>query len=532
MPKKNTKMFSNVEALREGARRAAWKSQKTREYFSKAAYRLDRAVNFDHRDVYSMGVLLIDISSVANASDSEQLTYFESKLKEIERDVVLTKDHSTRNPYFKRIYEETATSIDIDWDDPAQIDHLFSSILAQQMLGTIIEWLPREVSSLFPTKEDAEWLDNVNIENFVNLRKFHNLLGRHHPDLCKMVGLGAKDQEEPGYNILDEIVNPMMEAYRKKSNVIVLDPGASEVATKHFLDIDFNITTVKHTDPDDPEFVEVSEFNSDDAAERYLLEACSLGARTANEHILTHSYSKGDKDKRLNLLFINGKTAAELVAEKRKAIGDVPGAKSKATAAVGRMLRDAMVDGKSVITIMRPKLVHGNKIDFIYQELKVDMDKLNDLERTQKHNIFRRALDVVGIAKIPKKFSSNADRDERQAEFKNSIEYKKMLKNAENKFISTYNENAQKVIKEQKAKALEGKPYAAKDRLMEAIPVVVAANGVDETEYERNYMAQNSNPNRVRMFAIKEAMEEDEYDVAPKIEEDESKSLNIGEISK
>ena len=104
----------------------------------------------------------------------------------------------------------------------------------------------------------------------------------------------------------------------------------------------------------------------------------------------------------------------------------------------------------------------------------MDFDKLNAAERAN-HNIFRRALDFIGIWKIPLPLVSNKERDaawEKQVE---SEEYKAAMKAAEDKFITRFNEEAKK-------------PH--KDRtVFDAIPEIKRADKVEEKELGENTLS-------------------------------------------
>jgi hypothetical protein len=76
---KNTVMLSNEAALREGNARAVWKRELTLEYFRNVKYNINQVAPFDHRDMYSLIPLLVDISSVANEPEDVKKEYFLAK---------------------------------------------------------------------------------------------------------------------------------------------------------------------------------------------------------------------------------------------------------------------------------------------------------------------------------------------------------------------------------------------------------------------------------------------------------------------
>lgn len=506
-------MLSNESALREGYARAAWKRNICLEYFRNVKYKVSAITPFDDRDLYSLIPLLVDISSVVDRPEEEKKAYFLAQLKVIERDFVLTKDPSTRLPYLRRMYEEVRTDYNIDWDDPAQIDHLVCSTASQQMIATMGVRMPQEVFSLYSTKNEAQRLDSISMKNFINTRKFQNAVSRFDPDLNRQMGLGGVNEECPNTKIQDDITLAFAKAYDDGSNVAMLDPTAvSEFTKKLLLGYDIEEDYIDNYD------VEVH-FDRNDAIYEFIGRCASVSMQTVNEFMTTGLYSSVDD--KYKFLFINGRSAKDLVSEKmeRENIDDVA-----AKRAVGEMVRNALVDGESIVSLMRPVVLEGGKVSFSHQEIKVDLDKLNKIERKEKHNIFRRILHAIGI-RIPNKYPSNEARERNQEALKGDSQYQATMKTAEKNFITAYNQYSLKTRekeKESERKAQQkGKDNAvAKNKFLNAFPEIT--NAIPDSDLDVLNQSIYNDTEKVRLTSIMEDLKEDEeYEFSFAIDEDD-----------
>ena len=509
----NTIMISNEAALREGFARAAWKRNICLEYFRNVNYKVSAITPFDDRDLHSLIPLLVDISSVIDKSEDEKKAYFLAQLQIIERDFVLTKDPSTRLPYLRRMYEEVRTDYDIDWNDPAQIDHLVCSTASQQMIATMGVKMPQEVFSLFPTKNEAQRLDSISMKNFINTRKFQNAVSRFDPDLNRQMGLGGVNEECPNTKIQDDITLAFAKAYDDGSNVAMLDPTAvSDFTKKLLLGDDIEEDYIDNYD-------EEVHFDRNDAIYEFIGRCASVSMQTVNEFMTTELYSSVDN--KYNFLFINGRSAKDLVSEKmkRENIGDVA-----AKRAVGEMVRNALVDGKSIVSLMRPVVLEGGKVSFSHQEIKVDLDKLNKIERKEKHNIFRRILHAIGI-RIPNKYPSNEARENYQSAIKGDLQYQATMKKAEKDFITAYNQHSlktrEKELENERKAQQKGKgETVAKNKFLNAFPEI--SNVIPDSEHDELNQSIYNDPEKVRLTSIMEDLQEDEeYEFSEAIDENE-----------
>lgn len=521
----NTVMLSNYEALKEGNERAAWKLNKTWDYFANVSYKVSDIKEFDYRDTFSLCTLLIDISDVIDQPESVKEEYFKKELKKFERDFILTKDPSTRIPYLRRIYNEIATHCNIDWNDPKQIDHLFSSMLAQQAIGTMGEKLPREILSLCTTEAEAKEIDLINMKNSNNIGEFQAIMSSRYPDMVRNIRCSPGLKAGPFTELTFTASRHFTEPSAVNDNVIIFDPTSSEIIKKHLLGDEFDYVTTVQDFPEDPTDIRIEHYTQDDVARHFTDAIAEISRKTINETRLMNVFTKGAVHDYKELVFINGKPLSDIYDEKLREFEGSDDINFKANTATGKAFRDAITDGRSVVTVMRPKLLANGKVSMDHQEIKVDLDKLNKIERKEKHNAFRRALDYLRIYRIKPKYASNEARDAVQAEFKSRDEYKNGLKEAEKNFIKVFNENSKKA-RDQEQERLKKDPTTVIDPFLAAYPKVSLLEENDEPQI--NNQALENEPNR-QSIAVNEALDNSHnVDIEPmKNDESLNKSSQI-----
>jgi hypothetical protein len=135
--------------------------------------------------------------------------------------------------------------------------------------------------------------------------------------------------------------------------------------------------------------------------------------------------------------------------------------------------------------MMRVVTAAGGKTEFSHQEIKIDLDKLNQVDKKEtNYSRFRRFLDRVRIWKI-QRFKSNDARDAAQEKLRSSEKFQKALREAEDKFINRYNSDE-----------VQDKLTRANPALAEVIPKIVRAE-----EFEKNKQIEN-NPDRIPLGNI------------------------------
>ena len=517
MPK-NPVMLSNYDALKEGNERAAWKLQKTWDYFSNVTYKISDIKEFDYRDTFSLCTLLIDISEVMDQSEEVKEEYFKRELMKFEQDFILTKDPSTRIPYLRRLYNEIATDYNIDWDDPKQIDHLFCSVMAQQAIGTMSEKLPREILSLCPNEAEAKRIELINMKNATNIGEFQAIMSERYPDMIKNIRCSAALKAGHFTELTFTASRHFTEPSAVNDNVITFDPTSSDIIKKHLLGDEFDLVTEVRYFPDDPNDVTIEHYTHDDVARNFTEAITEISRKTINETRLINIFNKDAEHDFKELVFINGRPLKDIYEEKLREHEGSRDANLKANIATGKAFRDAITDGRSVVTIMRPLLLENGKVSMNHQEIKVDLDKLNKIERKEKHNAFRRFLDYIHIYKIKPKYASNEARDAVQAEFKSREEYRNGLKEAEKNFIKIFNENAKKSRVEEQ-KRLENDPTTVIDPFLAAYPKVSLLEENDEPQINNQVSENEANRHSI---VVNEVLENNHsVDVEP-LKNDES----------
>ena len=493
MPKnKNIKMLSNEEALREGIERALWKIEFGSNYFHKTVkYDINKVAFFDHREAATVAALLIDISAVADKPDDVKKKFYLSELKKFEEAFVLSKDPNVKIRFMESLCGALATHTNIDWDNPAEIDYIVCSLKAQQTPGTTVEREPFEIFSAYTDKANVQRLEGISIKNLIHLQRFANMLCAQHPDLGKK--LNVVDSEYPGYRLRMDITGIIQDGIDNGTNVISIDPTASGIMKDIFLDNTFDIVTEK-PNPFNSEEMEVTHYTKDNAMHDFTEAFYEVSKNCINEQLVMRGYA--EEGETSDLLFINGKSMTEIISEKKKELGNSYDALNAARAS----FRNALRDGNSVVSLMRANILEGGKIAFTHQEIKVDLDKLNKLERKEKHNAFRRALDFLKIYRIKPKYPSNAQRDANQDKIKATAEYKKWQKDAEKHFINTYNKASEKRRAEEDELARKRNGEVQRNKMFQAFPVV--SNVENENELENFNQPINDNTAKERITSI------------------------------
>lgn len=503
----NTVMFSNEQALTRGIERAAWKINMAIEYFNSLDYDYKKKVFFDHRETHTIAALLIDISSVANASEDVKKAYYISELKKFEEEFILSEDEGRKARFMQRLFENLATTIDIDWDDERAIENLACSYRAQQAPGTTVERVPFNILSMFNNKDAVQAFDSISVKNMIYITKFASALAARFPNLADI--LVCPDLHNADYKLRESIIEKMQVARDNGTNQVIIDPTESEVMKKVLLGDKFRIVERKPNRLDPDEYDE-NIFDEMQAMQSFAKPIYTISGSTVNEYMTVSGYRGEKGDNRSDLLLINGRPLTDIAKEKQQELRNNGGPSMTYTAIEGTVLRDALCAG-SVVSIMRPNMLPGGKIAFSYQELKVNLDALNKFERDEKHNAFRRALDYLNIWKIKPKYPSNEQRDAMQAERKMSTEYQQSIKAAEKKFIDTYNKKSQEKRADENEKQKNSKRTIQRNNMYQAFTEV--SNAADDMALDENINEPVNNNNkdlaREPLPTILEEFEED-----------------------
>ena len=238
--------------------------------------------------------------------------------------------------------------------------------------------------------------------------------------------MGIYGSDSPLFDAQAVIGSGVSNAILNDENVITIDPTENELMKKHLLKEQFEVEQAGGT-------------CSQNDYELYFQDALAgYSSNTSLEQVVfkavkdSMQYDEFNSD---DLLMINGKSVHDIAKEMGKA-----GKKGyEISHEVAKKVRDAMTDGKSVVSLMSISYTKEGAVEFKHRELKVDLDKLNEVDRKEtKYSRFRRFLDRVGFWKI-KRFASNAERDARQEKIRESDAYKNALRSAEDRYIHYYN---------------------------------------------------------------------------------------------
>ena len=207
-----------------------------------------------------------------------------------EQEFLFSKDPEAKNRLLKKIYEEIATDIEIDWDNPAAIDHVACSLRVQQVLGTIADNTPQDVLKVYNTVSEAKKLDNISLKNMMSLGVFQNALVEQCPEIASKISAGV-NFDDYAYRFRNDTINAFVKANEDGTNVATLDPNTSETFKKHFLGDEFDLVfTKRSTDPTEPDTMIEVHYTSDEATKNFMEYIYGISSGTVNEYIVMSGY--------------------------------------------------------------------------------------------------------------------------------------------------------------------------------------------------------------------------------------------------
>ena len=514
-------MFTNADAL-DAARRLYYRKLRiAKQAIAKIPQPVHKEKNekgeeitvnvFDTRHPLDIAALVIDTS---NVPEDQQDEYIRQQAEEIAK-AFFTVDEKTHRPYpeavkpyIKKVYDNMTVNTNIDWNDPVAVERILATYKASQSFATLVKDFPDFVFDLYPDVADIRKIDDLSSKATLIVNDAQ-IAWDNNPDPYRAEEENVRSYAIPNvYGTLDtrlmsEVGHPVFDARIADSNVVMLDALASDFTKKHFLGIEF-----------DEEFGQTF-CNSDEYAKMYLEKLANNHMRTSVEQFAHTAMSTATEDPMIDYerLFINGKSIRESIREMQEG-QEMSG--FSAQVAAGKMLRDALTDGKSIVTMMQVVSAKGGKTEFRHQEIKVDLNKLNKVDKEENnYGRFRRFLDRIGIWKI-QKFKTNEARDAAQAKARSNPELKAALRAAEDKYIKTYNS-------EETQKAMERR----NPRMAAVFSKLVRADEVDKSNQLENAPV-STEPVRVPMTEIN-LEETKDIAIQPKIET-EDKVLNINKV--
>ena len=435
------KYFTNLEVARKAAEAANWRFDLAMECESKFVKRT--AVKFDTRHLMDLGPLLFDASGIS--TEEEKKEKFEQMYQQMVEDFYTPSkedpqrpDNERIKPYIEKLFQNVLIDLDdVDWDDEKQVEKVFTTMKATQALGTIVNDFSKAALELFPSHEAMLLVDAYGAKAYQIYQE-----GRAHVSYAGLDDVlhqslgGGTLQKSSQALFLGEIANTVHGATLSGAEDIVFDPTSSEYMTKYISGEEF---TVEDEVLMPGNFMT---FNQDDFGRNFLRGIADAYEATSFESVILNTVDgvevDGKEFNKREFLIINGKPMSDIIAE----VGATRGLKgSAAEEEASKILREAMLDGKSTISLVTPTFTADGKVQFHQKNVKVDLDKLNEQDRMKNYGRFRRWLHRVGIARIPEKYPNNKTRDENIAATAKDPEsaHNKALANLEDRFIKAFN---------------------------------------------------------------------------------------------
>ena len=404
------KYFTNRKVFWQAARNAQWLLAQGFNAF--ADNPLTTNVEYDRRNLSDLAALLIDVSGVP---EDQKETYFKAEAKKIfhafdtpSKDDPKKSDPELIKPYIKQMFEKVATDLDkVDYNDVNQLTNLFVTMRSVQMLATMVENFPQEASELYPTPEEKAKIDAISAKAYIAFLEGRVRISEQGlDDVAEILSLNPGSSVDHSYFVTANITNALGDAKTNNTSVM-LDPTSDDMMADYLYGADFTKTNWARlpdgTSRNDP-------YTQDDCIKTVLGALVGAHSNTSMEHVVMRhliseqSYPETISEK--ELLLINGKSIKEIHNE-LMAQGMT---ENEAELEAGKILRGALTDGQSKVSLLSATLETNGEMTVAARDIKVDLDKLNDIARKKEHNWFRRALHSLGW-KIPDKYPSNDTRD-------------------------------------------------------------------------------------------------------------------------
>lgn len=419
-------MRRNREAILNAARSANWKTKRAIQCVDKRLAGEQRV--YDKRNIFNLAALTIDLRDVPVDRKEE---YFDA---EVEKIIDAYEGKTDIKPYIEKLYNTIAVSYDIDWSDERQVENLLVSVQTNQALSTMTSDFPKASIELYKTKEDVRRIDNIVCRSDVMSSKLCGMMMQldFRNELNTLISVGLTEgsyYSSITTRVEEEVTEAVLNATEAGNNTVMLDATVNDLAKDFFFGRTIDTLNPNNGFP----------YTQNQYAKDYLTALEFAQRHSAIEQMTVTAVKSGDDEADFNygsMLRINGKSVTELRQElNRKTYREGEDADTE----LGKMIRNALTDGKSVVTMTRLTPSADGKMRIDHQELKVDLDKLNEIDRKEtKYNFFRRFLDRVGIWKI-QRFPTNAEREAKQLKVKNSPEYQKSMRALENDVFKFYN---------------------------------------------------------------------------------------------
>ena len=430
--------FKNHDVFGQGARRVE-------ELYKWAVETEDSLVRnpdmqYDSRNLYSLALLVIDTKGIP---EEDRESYFKAEYAKMHRafntphpDTPNKADPEAIKPYIRAMFDNVKTNLDaMDTENPEHVEDILKTMLATQMLATMVVDYPLASMELYPTHEDKIRIDAISAKAYAFQLEARSAMSYEGLDeVGRILTVGRNPSKSTSQEIQWELINTVYGAMEQGSDSVVIDPTANEVSKKFFMKKKFSI---ENDVGDGPE-----EFTEKDYARSYADHLSSIPMNSSFEYqVLLTATKHSETIEKQDVLVINGRTLSQITDDYSAQGLGVP---DKYIAA-GRFLRDSLLKGDPV-TLITSSFSKDGEIIFRHRDIKLDLDKLdlkklNAQDRKVNYNIFRRILHKIGLWTIPKKYPTNAERDAKAAALLANPDsaHQKQLKSFEAEFVRSYN---------------------------------------------------------------------------------------------
>ena len=434
-------MFTNHEALITALRRVKRKSDTALKLIGE--YSDGKKGRYDKRNLTPLAAILIDVSDVPEAQREE---FFKGEVLKL-ADAFNTIDPATGRPfpeavkpYIEKMYKNIPTDLDsIDWNDERQVERFLYTLPLDQCSSTMLLDFKKECFEIFPSAKELEKLDATLTKMHFNYLKAEGVLKSKVNNIKDYLNIAATNINGLESKIEIIIGNAVADATLGGSDVINIDPEEHELLMDCMLKKKFSVEEVF-----DAERGDFNTYTDVTCTKNILYELTKTYSRNPVEQTVVDKLLDSDEFEESSLLFINGKPMSDIVSEIRK---NQNKSAFEANNDAAMLLRNALTDGKSVVSVMKIGFDKDGNTHFRHQEVKVDLDKLNRKNFEEKYktaNFLRRFLHDIKIWRIPNKYATNEARDKAQAIQKERPEHNEMLRAAERKTVEIYNKQSRK----------------------------------------------------------------------------------------
>lgn len=341
----------------------------------RAGYKLNPEASkiYDHRDMYPLSYLVIDVSALPPEKQKEHFTKeFEKMQKAFE-----TLDPETKRPYpesvkpyLKQLFDTAIDTLhsDVNWNDKAAVGKAVRSMVLLQTFSQMYKYFMKEVHELYPTAEERNRID-------AGISRAQSLFDRTHNFLRQKYSIDFQSVNEltliampSGYRTDFSEYFPYIasDALLKGKDEIVIDPSVEKILRDFFSGRDV------HARQYDVFEETVTDYITEDALADITNGLEDIIKKTVISGRDSGLYGKQQAEHFL----IDGKPVTEIIKARN------PSNQKDAYNMIATCIRDALTDGKSRVEIARFNYDKDGNAKITYQQLKIDISKLSLSNKT------------------------------------------------------------------------------------------------------------------------------------------------------